>query len=370
MRAYYNENDPFAAAWLRNLIAERLITDGEVDTRSICDVAPADLAGFSRVHFFAGIGGWDYALNLAGWGDRPVWTGSCPCQPFSAAGKRKGTADARHLWPEMHRLISERAPPTVFGEQVAAKDGRAWLAGVRADLKALGYAVGSADICAAGIGAPHIRQRLYWVADAEHAERRAECEIEPEAYRRDGFRGRSDLSRGAHATNSGRELFARDAGIPRANTSELPEIEPWAGGGLSRVAHADEGQRGRLTDGQGREQHRQAPGRQQGDGIAEPGCADGGLGHADDERSQGRRIDAGEHTDQRSPWAASLLIPCADGKFRRVPANEAGEPEPALFPLAHGISNRVGTLRGAGNAIVPQVAAEFVKAFMSAVTST
>lgn len=324
MRAYYNENDPFAAAWLRNLIAEGLITDGEVDTRSICDVAPADLAGFSRVHFFAGIGGWDYALNRAGWGgERPVWTGSCPCQPFSTAGKRKGTADARHLWPEMHRLISECAPPTVFGEQVAAKDGRAWLAGVRADLKALGYAVGSADICAAGIGAPHIRQRLYWVADAEHAKRRAEREVEPEAYGRNGLGGRSDLS---------------------------------------RVAHADEGQRGRLTDGQGREQHGQAAGRQQGNGIVEPCCDAGRL--ADDERSQGRRIDAGEHTDQRSPWSASVLIPCADGKFRRVPANEAGEPEPTLFPLAHGISNRVGTLRGAGNAIVPQVAAEFVKAFM------
>jgi DNA (cytosine-5)-methyltransferase 1 len=80
MTAYYNELDPFAAAWLRNLIAAGLIPQGEVDERSIEDVTPNDLAGFRQCHFFAGIGGWPLALRLAGWPDeRPVWTGSCPC---------------------------------------------------------------------------------------------------------------------------------------------------------------------------------------------------------------------------------------------------------------------------------------------------
>ena len=155
---YYNENDPFAASWLRNLIAAGYISAGEVDERSIADVGPADVAGFGQCHFFAGIAGWPLALSLAGWpSDRPVWTGSCPCQPFSAAGKRRAAADERHLWPEFLRLIAECRPPTIFGEQVASKDGRLWLAGVRADLEALGYAVGAADLCAAGVGAPHIR---------------------------------------------------------------------------------------------------------------------------------------------------------------------------------------------------------------------
>src|SRR6266436_4432752 len=167
MSAYYNENDAFAAAWLRELIKAGAIAQGEVDERSIEDVLPSDLRGFTQHHFFAGIGGWSLALRLAGWpDDRRVATGSCPCQPFSQAGKRKGVADERHLWPAFNWLISQCGFPIVFGEQVASKDGKVWLAGVRSDLEALGYGVGAADLCAAGVSAPHIRQRLYWVADA------------------------------------------------------------------------------------------------------------------------------------------------------------------------------------------------------------
>ena len=166
MVSYYNEIDPYAAQWLRNLIANKLIADGDVDERSIRDVAAADLHGYTQCHFFAGIGVWSYALRLAGWSDdRPVWTGSCPCQPFSAAGKGKGFDDDRHLWPEFHRLIAECRPPVVFGEQVASKDGLGWLDTVHTDMEASGYAIGAADLCAAGIGAPHIRQRLWFVGE-------------------------------------------------------------------------------------------------------------------------------------------------------------------------------------------------------------
>lgn len=172
MSAYYNEIDPQCAEWLRNLIKAGHIADGEVDNRSILDVSPKDLKGFSQCHFFAGIGVWSRALRLAGWrDDQRVWTGSCPCQPFSAAGVRGGFADERHLWPAFFHLIEQCAPPTVFGEQVASKDGLEWIDLVQADMEGAGYTFGATDLCAAGVGAPHIRQRLWFVgsrlADAE-----------------------------------------------------------------------------------------------------------------------------------------------------------------------------------------------------------
>ena len=169
---FYNEIDPFAAQWLRNLGAANHITPGVVDERSIKDLTGADLAGVRRAHFFAGIGGWDLALRLAGWpDDAEVWTGSCPCQPYSLAGKQKRTADERDLWPDFFRLISERRPSTILGEQVDNTHGREWLTRLRSDLEGIGYAVGDASLNSAGVGAFQVRQRLYWVADTAGAGR-------------------------------------------------------------------------------------------------------------------------------------------------------------------------------------------------------
>jgi len=175
--AYYNEIDPGAAAWLRELIKQGHIADGVVDERSIEDVLPSELREFRQCHFFAGIGVWSYALQLAGWGDdRPVWTGSCPCQPFSRAGQGAGFADERHLWPAFHHLIRECRPVTIFGEQVEGRIGGAWIDLVHSDLEADGYAVGAVVAPAAGFGAPHIRSRMYWVAypDGDGCEARRE----------------------------------------------------------------------------------------------------------------------------------------------------------------------------------------------------
>lgn len=167
MPAYYNEIDPYAAQWLRNLIAAGLIAPGDVDERSVIDVRPAELRGYAQCHFFAGIGIWSCALRLAGWpDDRPVWTGSCPCQPFSSAGDGAGFEDARHLWPAWGALIRECRPGVVFGEQAASKDGRAWLDIVWADMEDWGYAFAPVLLPACGVGAPHRRDRLWFVADA------------------------------------------------------------------------------------------------------------------------------------------------------------------------------------------------------------
>jgi len=333
MPAYYNENDPFCVEWLWNLMRDGWIADGAVDSRSIEDVAPEDLDGFDQCHFFAGIGGWSYALKLAGWEDnRSVWTGSCPCQPFSAAGQRKGFDDHRHLWPEFNRLISKRHPATVFGEQVASKAGREWLARVRADLETLGYAVGAADLCAAGVGAPHIRQRLYWMADADST-----IEYERES--------------------SGREqpirnwMQAGDAGLVD------PSGVGWKWREGSKAQDFHDGKSGRWTKGECR--------------IVDAGpLGIEGLGHSATAGLQEQRREyspSGERCSGLLGFAVQTGVPrwngptvaleCADG-YRRASAQSDA------FPVAHGVSARMGKLRGSGNAIVPQVAAAFIEAYL------
>ncbi len=306
---YYNENDPKAAAWLRELIADGHIPGGYVDERSICDVRPHELTGYAQQHFFAGIGGWAYALRLAGWDDaRPVRTGSCPCQPFSAAGKQLGEADARHLWPVFRDLIVFGEPTITFGEQVASALGREWLAGIRADLEGMGYAVGGADLCAAGVGSPNIRQRIFWIAHrVEHAARDRRQQRRTESSRRRTFGG-CGPSRLAYADSNGR---AEHGCEPRERGAAGP---------------SDSAERGGLT---------------------------GRLGDANIQRPQ-RRDERRHGADQWTPWTASVVLPCTDGKARRI--------EPGSFPLAHGIPGRVGLLRGYGNAINPWLAAEFILA--------
>lgn len=169
MTAYYNENDPYAAQWLRNLIAAGHIALGEVDDRSIEDVCPDDLKGFTQCHFFAGIGGWSNALRLAGWpDDRPVWTGSCPCQPFSAASsvhkKSKKLEDERHLWPYMRDFIPYYRPEMVYMEQVESAIGAGWLDRVLGDMEDINYTWEEPTVLpAVCTSASHKRDRL-WLA--------------------------------------------------------------------------------------------------------------------------------------------------------------------------------------------------------------
>lgn len=166
---YYNEIDKKKCAALEALMSDGFISKGVIDDRSIHEVSPEELTGYDRCHFFAGVGLWDHALNLARWPEgRRVWTGSCPCQPFSAANSgQKGKADVRHLWPEWFRLIEESEPPTLFGEQVATAITKGWLDDVYKGLEAEGYAVGAAVLPACAVGAPHRRERLFFVANAE-----------------------------------------------------------------------------------------------------------------------------------------------------------------------------------------------------------
>ena len=373
MTAYYNEFDPKAAAWLRELIRQGLIAPGNVDERSIEDVRPTDLIGYDQCHFFAGIGVWSYALRCAGWpDDRPVWTGSCPCQPFSAAGKGGGFDDERHLWPAFHWLIEQCRPPVVLGEQVASKDGLGWLDLVHADLEGSGYAAGALDLCAAGVGAPHIRQRLYWagkrLADAECIgpaagipasargyERHAE-ELGDGGDRRTGpDAGRSELLGLEHTPSDGR----------LARRTKPSGWSPASRRGLVGVEHANSagrepGQRDDTPAG-----HRpSAAAASEPVGMADPNGGDAGASSGaedwhggwvvgDDARPSG----ADDRTGPTNGlWRDADWLFCRDGKWRPV--------EPGTFPLAYGAPERVGRLRGYGNAIVAPAAQAFIEAYL------
>jgi len=335
MTAYYNEHDEYAAQWLRNLIAAGRIAPGDVDTRDLWDVKPDDLKSYTQVHFCAGIGIWSHALRSADWpDDRPIWSGSFPCQPFSAAGKGLGFADERHLWPAGHYLVRECRPPVVIGEQVGGSRADEWVDLVQADLEAEGYAFGIVETCAAGfgeedVGGFHIRQRNYWVAHTYDT----------------GPQGRIERgdSRGQRLAGPGGVV----GGLANTQRPERP-----GGVGAERAEH----------DARGREQ-----------GAAEVAGLrrSGGLAHHQSERRDGIEDPPGQD-GRASPQAGSGTfgagslhslgrnvdwLLCRDAKWRPV--------EGGTFPLAHEDTARVGRLRAYGNALDAAQAEGFVRAFLA-----
>lgn len=336
MVAYYNEIDPHAAQHLRNLIDAGHIAPGVVDTRSIEDVTPNDLTGFNQCHFFAGIGGWSLALRRAGWPDnRPAWIALCPCQPFSAAGKGLGFADERHLWPSAHWLVGHRRPVVVFGEQSGSADANDWIDLVQADVEALGYAFGAVAFPSASVGAPHWRDRAYWLADAnrERLEAALEC----------WSRGITEFANGSRIIRlADPDSHGREGRLSRRKDAERETVNGQAGrdSAACGLAYTDHEQRPiTLSAGSYADISRQWNKNSEAvagcGGAMQPGPVNGFWRDAD--------------------WLCSR-----DGKWRPV--------RPGSFPLANGVPGRVGQLRAYGNAINIEAATAFIKAYLMTVS--
>lgn len=418
MSAYYNENDPKAVAWLRELIKAGHIAPGDVDERSIKEVQPEDVRSYTQCHWFAGIGVWSYALRLAGWEDsRPAWSGSCPCQSFSAAGKQEGFSDPRHLWPEWFRLIRECRPVSILSEQVGAAIRHGWLDLVQDNLESIKYTVGSAVMGASSAGAPHIRERVYFVADSENSVRRTKQQEYEDAHRWNGSGRRGNVGELAHT--SGERIRAGGPGSPeqaptRVQGEDRERQRLWSDSGKRESSSRMANPNGRDSCTE-REQRSGEYGQQQedcglsvmadslptgrtegrtgtGDGSI-AGCSEfGNLGDAGSQRLPEQRSKRGilPEEDQSqtgetsvrasSPtngfWRDAEWIACTDGKSRPVKRGS--------FPLVAGSSGRMGRssdpsaplnaeatsetrimrLRGYGNSIVAPLAQAFIEAYL------
>lgn len=363
MTAFYNEHDPYAAQYLRNLISANLIAPGVVDERDLQEIEAYELTGFTQVHLCAGIGIWSGALRAAGWPDwEPIWTGSFPCQPFSQAGQRKGINDERHLWPVGLDLIAQCRPPRFAGEQVASKDGRQWLDTVSTDLEALEFAFGASDLCAAGFQQAHIRQRNYFAGLADfmqpgRSEGRARTGDGPPSCGGGGAIGLADdddsrLERRTGMSECGNKFAIREGGLD------------------GRLGHSDAKPTGRDVGTVCQSFDRKD--REPNFSNARASSPLSGLEYSDVSGKHKRtssREQSLHHDDDATVQRNAVLH---QGKIASrwydvdwlLTRNPSGNPswrpvEPGTFPLAHGVPSRMGKLRSYGNALDFQTAKAF-----------
>ena len=239
-----------------------------------------------------------------------IITGGFPCQPFSIAGKQKGTNDDRHLWPEMFRIIKELKPRWIIGENVRGivniQDGVVFET-VCTDLESEGYEVQAFNIPAAGVGAPHRRERIWIVANS-----------------------RRTLRQGSSIREKN-ENETRKEDADQHQRSSSPS--------KSNVANTESFS----SDVRGREEHQEErDGQSEIRGKSGKDVANASTGRR---TSQGKQIPTRGNGIEHQSWWQS---------------------EPDVGRVAHGVPGRVHRLKALGNSIVPKIAEEIGKAIMKA----
>ena len=261
-----------------------------------------------------------------------IITGGFPCQPFSVAGKQQGTSDDRHLWPEMFRIIKAFKPRFVIGENVRGivniQDGVVFET-VCTNLEDEGYEIQPFNIPAAGVGAPHRRERIWFIAVREDVANTIGNDEGREISRSDEeTRGIQEEHRTEHSTTG---QFSR--------TSEIRNGD----NGYENVAD-----------------------------TKSIGSDVGGLGQHQGERSGQEEIGGASSQDDTNSYGKRLEGFRSEHKLRNSEEEEQTSRngwwsvEPNVGRVAHGVPGRVYRLKGLGNSIVPQIVEEIGKALIKA----
>ena len=245
-----------------------------------------------------------------------ILTGGFPCQPYSVAGKQKGTDDNRYLWPDMFRVIKEIKPTFVVAENVRGivniQDGMVFET-VCSDLESEGFEIQPFIIPAAGVGAPHKRERVWIVGYSKHNGsltskiRRGNQKVDARAQERQNQAiesQRTSRSNNNEIMENSRRTLRQGAKFDKENANE------------SKQENANKFERSSSTP----EHH---------------------VANTKGVHVQGQQDRSGQEQSRRESW---------------------WEFEPNVGRVANGVPGRVHRLKGLGNSIVPQIAEEIGKA--------
>jgi len=325
-----------------------------------------------------------------------IITGGFPCQPFSVAGKQQGTSDSRHLWPEMFRIIKEFSPRWVIGENVKGltniQDGVVFET-VCSDLEGEGYEVRTFNIPAAGVQAPHRRERIWIVAHAKRFNERKsiresngeESRIQEEHRQNYSTTRESSRTGSVWGTNNGHEDMENSRRTLRQGTELQGENEDEVGEGYanqhqrssstsrSNVANANsERPQGHRQEYELRKDSQEIKTSGSGSHARNTDVAD-----TSSKRLEGQLRSKLQGTREGSTNSSETMVDSSTG--RCTPQETEIQPgryssfdsswwqsEPNVGRVANGVSGRIHRLKALGNSIVPKIVQEIGNAIIEA----